>query len=200
MADASDTERMQRVMERDEGNDDKRDQDQASEKSEKATRRDGADPDAADRAAEIRQAGDQILFSLGLDTIEPVAQTAEPRTDLAELVDQLADRVLVGTRQDGTMELRLSLKDTALAGSEIRIARAEGGLQIQILAGADGLAVMQRGGAQFATDLANRLGTRVSVEVIADSSEAQGGGSGDNQQRQDGRSRGLEAMMAWVAE
>jgi type III secretion system needle length determinant len=152
---------------------------------------------AADRAGEWRSAGDQILFSLGLRPTE-VAPVEPPRSELAGLVDQVAERVLVGTREDGTMELRITLKDTALLGSELRIARADGGLQVQILATAAGAAVMERHGAQLAHDLATRLATRVVVEMLPAPGEGAADGGASDQQRE-GRSRGLEALLSWAA-
>jgi type III secretion system needle length determinant len=196
--DTADTERLQRVMERREGDQDQQHGQGQGDDGEQSPLADTAEL-AANQAAEWRSAGDQILFSLGLSQTEAPASVDAPRGELAGLVDQVADTVLVGKREDGADEVRITLRGTALEGSELRIARAEGGLQVQIVAVGDAIAVMERHGAQLAGDLANRLGTRVVVEVLPEPGSAGETGDDDSDQRRDGRSRGLEALMAWAA-
>jgi type III secretion system needle length determinant len=153
------------------------------------------------RAEEMRGAAEALFFQLGLRAPEAPPPAEAPRGELSALVDQVADRVLVGTREDGTTELRIALKGTALDGAELRIARAEGGVQVQILAGGPALDLLAKQGAALAEGLADRLGSRVTVEVVAPPGEAGAGGQqGGGQQGREGRSRGLEALlMSWAA-
>lgn len=155
------------------------------------------------RAEEMRGAAEALFFQLGLRAPEAPPPAEAPRGELAALVDQVADRVLVGTREDGATELRIALKGTALDGAELRIARAEGAVQVQIVAEGPALDLLAKQGATLAEGLANRLGGRVSVEVVAPPGEAGASGQGGGQQGQgqrEGRSRGLEALlMRWDA-
>ena len=166
----------------------------------------GADADAvpSPRDETWRSFGDPVRFAP-----EPVAEAAPaeaPRT-AATLVEELAERLLVGMREDGSAELRITLKDTALAGSELRIARAEGGVQVQVLAAGEGAAVLERHGGELAALLAERLGTRVVVAMLPAPGTASGAGepygdagargaAGDGGgERHEGRSRGLAALF-----
>jgi hypothetical protein len=60
--------------------------------------------------------------------------------------------------------------------------------------------VLEKHGGRLAQELAGRLSTRVTVEVLPVGAE-QGMGKGNDQQgQQQRRSRGLDALMAWQAE
>lgn len=164
-----------------------------------------ADAQAQDTASiQPRPPGDYILSSLGLSpTVAPQTPEAPRDTRLNALVDELVDRILVGRRADGTEEVRVTLKGTVLDGCEIRIARAAGGLQLQVV-GADeaALDLLRSTGQPMVRELSARLASRISLEVLpagldADRSSSNGQGSGDAQHQ---RSRGLASVMAWEAE
>jgi len=124
---------------------------------------------------------------------EPVATS--DTTQVIELAETLADRILVGRAQNGQAEIRVSLRGEALGQTEIIITRADGGISIRLEPGsASAGQVLYENVSALTERLAERLGERVSVEL----QPAQAGSrEGD---RQDRRSRGHEAILRYVAD
>lgn len=154
--------------------------------------------------------GDDILAGLG--AISSTAQAPPPGAPmsgipapgkeaaigptLSELVSTVAERVLVGER-NGTPELMVTLRGDVLGQTELRISRGDGGIEIMIAAGNSAAGdLFARRGAELAGQLAQRLETRVVVQVAP---PAASDGSGGQDARQDRRSRGLDALLTYVA-
>ncbi len=144
--------------------------------------------------------GDAILAGLGAGTVTSPAQTdkaAENRhRELYGLVGAIVDRVLVGERE-GNPELRITLRGEIWGQSELQITRGDGGLAITILAGNEASsAILARRGQDLAGQLAEKLDTRVVLQVAApQESDLSGGGEG----RQERRSSGLDALLTYAA-
>ncbi|CCB66681.1 hypothetical protein [Hyphomicrobium sp. MC1] len=118
----------------------------------------------------------------------------QPRSaEIAELVDKIAERVLVGQRADGQTEIRVTMRSDLLGGSEVRIARGDSGLELHIDATSDAaLRTVQERGDELVQSLADRLDSRVTLQ-LADQRRA-----GDEGQRQ--RSAGYDDILSYVAE
>jgi len=146
---------------------------------------DGDDGDDADRVAQV--AGDRILQGLqgasdptGIGPTKEVSAPADAQT-LSELVDKLADRVLVSQRSvtaDSTVRIRL--QQTVLQGSEITIHREQGELVVSLAVGSRELGEqLQADLGKLQSGLQNRLNepVRVKVDVRTDSGDSQDRGT-----------------------
>jgi hypothetical protein len=140
--------------------------------------------------------GDDILAGLG-GARPPTSSDHEIRNrELSGLVGGIVDRVLIGNR-DGAPELRVTLKGELFGDSELLISRRDGGIEVTIgAASAAAVDFLARRGDELAGQLAQRLATRVVVQ-IAPPASAEQSSAGDD--RQDRRSRGLEALLTYVA-
>ena len=114
-------------------------------------------------------------------------ETAQaPASRAAELAGQVADRILVSVPEPGTGgEVRISLKESVLDGSDVRIVRQGGELRIVFLPQTEAAGrFLSDNGALFQQALGERLqDERVRVEV-----ELPGPGAA-GQQDNEGRSR-----------
>ena len=112
------------------------------------------------------------------------AQTPAPRA--AELAEKVADRILVSAPEPGSSgEVRISLKESVLDGSDVRIFRDEGELRIVFVPKTEAAGrFLADNGRLFQQALGERLqDERVRVEVEPASRDAAG------QQDDEGRSR-----------
>lgn len=122
---------------------------------------------------------------------EPVAVRG---SGIAELVDRLAERVLVGQRADGTAEIRLTLRGDVMGGTEVRIARVEQGLELHIDAASEAaLRTLRERGDDLVQGLSDRLGGAVSLQVT---SSLRQDGSGDPNRR----SSGYDDILTYMAD
>ena len=102
-------------------------------------------------------------------TVSAPAEAAHsnPRATLSDLVRDVAERITVGEAGPaGQQEVRITLKDEVLGGTEVRITEHEGAVQITFVAGskdAEQLLEAQREG--FSQALGERLGRDVRVAV-----------------------------------
>ena len=132
--------------------------------------------------------GDAILQSLGKSEVaatHAAAQTEGVNSphNLEGIVQQVADRMLVSEGAAGSREVRISLKDSVLPGTEIRISQQGGKLQIQFVTDS---AKSQELLAQNQGALQDRLNEKLSRNDVAVSIAKEAEGHGD---QQDGRSR-----------
>ena len=114
------------------------------------------------------------------------APLSAPRA--AELAGQVADRILVSAPEAETSgEVRISLKESVLDGSDVRIFREDGELRIVFLARTEAAGkFLADNGTALQQALGERLGDeRVRVEVESPA----GTGTGADQQDNEGRSR-----------
>lgn len=155
-------------------------------------------------ATSVMFQGDAVLAGLGLQPTEGSADapsnTASLRTDtLAQLVDNVADRVLVGSRADGTAVVHASLKSELLGGqASVEIARTGGAIEVRIeTQAADAQQLLRDRGAELAATLSERLGSRVVVQV-----PAAGGGEAASDSGEEGRqrrSRAFDTILSYAA-
>ena len=119
---------------------------------------------------------------------QAVAQTGS--AEVGELVDKLVERILVSEPGKGAPEVRITLGDGALAGTELSLSRAQDGqLQIRLLC-ADA--------ASFQTAVAAQNGLRSALESQGETvrleigqSDASGGNEGDSRRRSQGLIHGV---------
>lgn len=147
--------------------------------------------------------GDAILAGLSQAPVssnaaptEEVAASSRTTTDLNELADQLADRILVGTRADGATELRVQLKTESFGQTEFSLSRVNDRIELRIETMSDQLENALRDGGQTFTDtLSARLGMPVNLDVATQSDGGMAGGQEDPN-----RSRGFDNIMRYAAE
>ncbi len=109
--------------------------------------------------------------------------------DVGELVDALVERILVSEPARGNPEIRITLGDGVLAGTELNLTRATDGQLLVRLACADAAAFQTAVGAQDSLRTAlEHVGENARVEVTR--GDAEGGNEGDSRRR----SRGLEEL------
>jgi hypothetical protein len=140
--------------------------------------------------------GDAILAGLGSAGTPPARDNEVRGRELPELVQGIVTRVLVGNR-DSIPELRVTLGGNLFDRTELQISRRDGGIEVRISGGSAAAAdFLARSGGELASQLANRLETRVVVQIAPPSTAQQTGGQDD---RQDQRSRGLDALLTYAA-
>ena len=102
--------------------------------------------------------------------------------DVAELVDQLVDRILVSEPGKGNPEVRITLGDGALSGAELTLSRATDGQLFVRLSCVDAGAFQTAVGARDSLQAAlERSGENARVEVAQGGAE--GGNEGDTRRR-----------------
>lgn len=114
--------------------------------------------------------GSAVLAGLG-GSPPPTASPA------AQLVEELAERLLVGEGDGGGDSVRVLAKDVGIPGLEVIVRREAGGLVVELLADhpAD-LALLRNGAGELAARLESRFGTRAEVRVQRRGPEGQGSG------------------------
>lgn len=117
----------------------------------------------------------------------PEAAAPPPSADLREIVEVVAERMLVADTETG-QEVRIQLKDSVLPGVEIRIRQQEGRIVVEfVCANADSARFLTGQQDGLAALLGERLQTAAEVTITtADgtSSRTSDGGSGDGRSRQ----------------
>ncbi len=81
--------------------------------------------------------GDRVLHGLqGLTSAGPdqASQTEPARPSVSEIMERLADRILVARPEAGQPEVRIRLNMESLSGTEVSIARAADGLSVRFAA------------------------------------------------------------------
>lgn len=127
------------------------------------TRRDdGADPgrEEAERFASLMRAQ-----APGAAMLAGMSSAAAPEpTAAARLVETLAERVLVGDEQGGSV--RVLARDVGVPGLEVAVRREAGGLVVELMADhpAD-LAMLRSGAAELMGRLESRFGMRAEVRI-----------------------------------
>ncbi len=104
--------------------------------------------------------GAAVLAGLG-GSPPPTASLA------AHLVEQLAERLLVGEGDQGGDTVRVLAKDVGIPGLEVVVRREAGGLVVELLADHPADLSLLRGGAgELAARLEARFGTRADIRIL----------------------------------
>jgi len=123
----------------------------------------------------------------GAQSAAPPVEAMGKAGEVGELVDKLVERILVSEPGKGHPEVRITLGDGALSGTELSLSRAADGQLFVRLSCADAASFQTAVGAQDSLRSAlERNGEQVRVEVAQ--SGTQGGNEGDTRRR----SRGLD--------
>ena len=137
-----------------------------------------------------------ILNSLNSpETVSATAEGREIRDDLNQVVHQVADEVLV-TDLSGQREVRITLKDSIIADTEVRLSVDQGRLQVRLVT--DNLESHRRITA-FQTSLQTILNERLSGQDVQVTLESDGQMFGGDPQGQS-RGRGEQQSPADAAE
>jgi hypothetical protein len=177
----------------------------------------GRDSDSASARAKNRSehdrepappTGDAILRNLSgqtgdVDQTQAVQRPAPTDSSLSDMVNQVADRILVGqSSTTGQQEVRILLKDDVLGGTEIRVSENAGAYEITFVAEnkdiENFLATRQE---QISTALGEKLDKDIKVAVTdRDGTPNQQGDERGRQQGQggqpnDGRSRNRRSVQ-----
>ncbi|MEO1525002.1 MAG: type III secretion HpaP family protein [Planctomycetota bacterium] len=108
--------------------------------------------------------------------------------DVAQIVGQIADRILVAEPSAGDREVRIVLKDSVLPATEIRLSQAEGKLQLQFVTDSPvAQSILQNNHDALQTRLQGITGKSVAVTIGSD--------AGGNDASQDQRSRGYRESL-----
>lgn len=129
--------------------------------------------------------GDAILQSFAKADVAPIADVApaEPSQSFETVAQQIADRILVADPASGNREVRITLKDSILPGTEIRIEQQSGKLQIQFFTDSPRSHELL---AQHQASLQERLAEKLARHDVVVNVEFDARGQ---DQPQDGRSR-----------
>ncbi|CAM2065487.1 hypothetical protein SCOR_08905 [Sulfidibacter corallicola] len=157
----------------------------------------GGDGDGGGSQSQPQSAGDAILNLLQAN--RPVSGAAGAQGPLppamrtiAEVADKIVDRILVSDKSlSGDGEVRLMLKDSVLPGTEVRILRHAGALQIQMVTqSTDAYRLLAEKQDNLQAFLTERLNDReVRVELNFKDQGADSGANRQGDQHSDGRSR-----------
>ena len=157
----------------------------------------GGDGDGGGSQSQSQSAGDAILNLLQAN--RPVSGAAGAQGPLppamrtiAEVADKIVDRILVSDKSlSGDGEVRLMLKDSVLPGTEVRILRHAGALQIQMVTqSTDAYRLLAEKQDNLQAFLTERLNDReVRVELNFKDQGADSGANRQGDQHSDGRSR-----------
>lgn len=134
--------------------------------------------------------GDAILRGLAGAAFElggPEVRGGHVGASLDQIVQQVADRLLIAPPGSGATEVRIQLKENVLPGVEIRIVQQGGQLQVQLVA--DSLRTQQLLAAHQ-DDLQRQLGAKLGEQPVVVSVELESGGQPDR----DGRSRNQRSL------
>ena len=128
--------------------------------------------------------GDAILqaFSKGDVATVPAADPARS-ANLDQIVQQVADKILISDPSSGMREVRITLKDSILQGTEVRITQEAGKLQVQFVTTSPRSQELL---AQNQAALQDRLGVKLNKQDVVVQVEFDPQGQGESQ---DGRSR-----------
>lgn len=147
-----------------------------------------------DNAADTMPSPSALMESLfsgrmerALTTPGQVQAASEPGnlSDVGELVDKLVERILVSEPGKGAPEVRITLGDGALAGTELSLSRAQDGQLCVRLSCADAASFQTAVGAQDGLRAAlERQGETVRLEI--GQNDAGGGNEGDSRRRSQG--------------
>ncbi len=112
-------------------------------------------------AALLRVPAPGAAVLAGLGGSPPAASPA------AHLVEQLAERLLVGEGDQGGDTVRVLAKDVGIPGLEVVVRREAGGLAVELLADHPADLSLLRGGAgELAARLEARFGTRADIRIL----------------------------------
>jgi len=139
--------------------------------------------DAVDISAIIAQ-NQATAHSAAPAEVQPASP---PTPNLNQLVGEIADRILVSSPADnpaGTQEIRIHLKESVLAHTEVRIHRHAGSLQIEfVTTSKDSQMYIE----QRQPDIQKVLGERLkdeTVNVVVQEGQQTRGGEGEGRSRQ----------------
>jgi len=132
----------------------------------------------------------EAFFASRMEAPAPVSATPPPASPDMELAGKLVERILVATPSEGGAEVRISLGDGALRGTEIQLVRGTDGL-LTVNLQADNASAFQtlvaaRDELQFRLEQQGEKDVRVSVDTQADQ-------QGNDANR---RSRGYDQYMS----
>jgi hypothetical protein len=132
----------------------------------------GADDEDVQRFASLMR-----VPASGAAVLAGLAGNAPPSASPAALlVEELAERLLVGEGSEGGDSVRVLAKDVSIPGLEVEVRREAGGLVVELMADhpAD-LTLLRGGAAELAARLEARFGTRAEVRVRRRGPGEQGG-------------------------
>jgi type III secretion system needle length determinant len=136
----------------------------------------------------VRSLGDAILDSLSKTQSVAPAEAPLP-TDggsLENVVQQICDKILVSDPASGGREVRITLKDSILPGTEIRLLQDAGRLQVQFVTdNVDSQNRLAQHQAALQSLLSERLEGRDVVVEVAMESGAENMGDGRSRQQRD---------------
>ncbi len=147
------------------------------------------EPDGVPDPTLVRSAADAILagFRQRMEDVTvsaPAVAAHHPPAALSDLVRDVADRITVGeSGPSGQQEVRITLKDEVLGGTEVRITEHEGAVLVTFVAGtkdAEQLLEAQR------EEISRALGERLDRDVRVAVTDREGA---EAQSQNDGRSR-----------
>jgi type III secretion system needle length determinant len=137
-----------------------------------------------------------------VDETAPVEPPSAPNSSLSDMVQQVADRILVGDSGDtGQPEVRIMLKNEVLDGTEVRISENAGAYEITFVAdNKDVENFLANRQEQISTALGEKLDREIKVAVTdRDGTPNQSGDERGRQQGQgqpdDGRSRNQRSVQ-----
>ncbi len=98
---------------------------------------------------------------------------APPGAALGQLVDEVAERVLVSDgRFDTRGEVRITVKDAIFPGLEVRLRQEDGRLQVELVAAQGGdLVVLRREALRLLQGLRERLGREVELRLAVEAAD-----------------------------
>lgn len=145
---------------------------------------------AGDRENQMRSPADAIIQSfqkLSRPDSTAAADGAASSTNISKVAQEIADRILVSdVSRGGGEEVRISLKDSVMPGTEIRILKEGDSIRVEILTASNEshrLLSDNRGSLQDA--LRERVSDSVSVEVKFGESGAREERNGRSRQQRD---------------
>jgi hypothetical protein len=165
----------------------------------------GRDSDKKERHEEPNPANAMLHHMQPKHAVEETAPVAAPQpvmqSSLNDVVQQVADRILVGESADtGQAEVRITLKDSVLQGTEIRVTENAGAYEITFVAdNKDVENFLANRQEQITTALGEKLDREIKVAVTdRDGTPNQQGDERGRQQGQgqpdDGRSRNQRSV------
>lgn len=106
--------------------------------------------------------------------------------DLQQIVQAVADRVMVSEGGDGAQEVRIHLKDSVLPGVEVRVRQEQGRMVVEFVSqNADSTRFLDAQRGALGAMLEGRLKTDVEVRVTTSDGTETSGESGNGRSRED---------------
>lgn len=146
----------------------------------------------------LTQVADTILASMGMSKTEsakqPLVEGARTgskiphdQPQLNKVMEAICDRVLVSEKSiEGRQEVRISLKESVLPDTEIRIKREADGLSIEMISGSSDARQLLKENVQGLQNLLHqKLGEKVQVAVMGAGQSDGASGQGRSRQRRD---------------